>query len=275
MVTVLRYLWRILTAAVVLTGIIFLTYNLLGRLQDIAAAVQDQRLRLGITFASALCVSIVLSYLVLRSRWSGTQLMCAVFVAYFGLFTFIPQSEAVLVMAGRLTLSSSALLTAQGFLGALLYSVVLVALMGRLRDGGEGPESARLHMGAGEWLWKVGLCVVIGPAVGLLARAAFWPWTQPLPDRPLLHSASLLAGCSLLLIAFMLPIIKMMRGDRLEAALMVGVLLAVLGGAAPLVTAQVWLPDKFSVGHMVGISVATLLYGMLVGFLFSREARMH
>jgi len=207
---ILRYAWRVAVAAVLLTGITFISCNLLARLQEAAPGALDERFRLGLTFLSSLLVSMVLAYVVVRSRWTGTQLMCAIFVAYFGLYTFIPQSEAMLVIKGRVALSSSALLTAQGFLGALLYSFALVALMGRLREEGVEVESARLHMGAGEWLLKVGVCMVVGPAVDLTARAAFWPWAQPLDLPPLSHTLSLLIGRSLLLIAFMLPIIKML-----------------------------------------------------------------
>ncbi len=271
--TILRYAWRVALAAVLLTGITFVSYNLLARLQEAAPGALDARFRLGLTFLASLVVSLVLTYVTARSRWTGTQLMCAVFVAYFGLYTFIPQSEAMLVVAGRVALSSSALLTAQGFLGALLYSFALVALMGRLREEGVELESGRLHMGAGEWLWKVGLCIVLGPAADLTARAVAVPLGEAPSLPPLPHTISLLIGRSLLLIAFMLPIIKMLRGGRLEASLTVGVLLSILAGLAPLAMARLFLPQMFSVGHLVGISVANLLYGLLVGYLFSRDAR--
>jgi len=271
--TVLRYGWRVLPAAALLTAITFISFSLLGRFQELPDVTVEQGFRAGLTFLSALLVSAVLSYVVVRSRWSGTQLMCAIFVACFGLYTFIPQSEAMLVMAGRLAPATSALLTAHGFLGALLYSFVLVALMGRLREGEVVRESARLHMPAGEWLWKVCVCMVVGPSADLAARAALWSWMQPAGLPPLFHTVSLLVGRSLLLIAFMLPVIKMLRGGRLEAALVVGLLLAVLAGIAPLTVAGLFLPEMFRPGHVLGITVANLLYGLLVGYLFSREAR--
>jgi hypothetical protein len=271
MKAIFRYLWRVIVAAVLLTAIISISYDLLAGFQGITPQVGDRQFQLGLTSLSALLVSAVLSYVVVRSRWTGTQLMCAIFVAYFGLYTFIPQSEAMLIMAGRPALATSALLTAHGFLGALVYSFVLVALMGRLREHEVERESARLHMPVGEWLRKVGLCVVVGPAVDLVGRAAFWPWAQPFALPPLSHTLSLLVGRSLLLIAFMLPVIKMLRGKRLESALVVGLLLAILAGIAPLAMARLFLPEMFSAGHVMGISLANLVYGLLVGYLFSRE----
>ena len=270
--TILKYAWRVVLAAVLLTAITFISFNLLARFQEFSQVVIERRFQLGLTFLSSLLVSGVLSYLALRSRWAGTQLMCAIFVAYFGLYTFIPQSEAVLVMAGRIAPATSALLTAHGFLGALIFSLVLVALMGRLHDEGVQQESARLHMPVGEWLWKVGLCIVLGPAVDLVGRAAFWPYSEALALPPMSHTVSLLIGRSLLLIAFMLPIIKMMRGGRLETATTVALLLAVLAGIAPLAMARLYLPELFPLGHLMGISVANFLYGLMVGFLFSRES---
>jgi hypothetical protein len=270
---ILGYLWRVLAASVLLTAITFGSYYLLARWQGEGLPLADAGSRLGLTFLSALLVSTVLTYLVLRSRWSGTQLMCAVFVAYFGLYTFIPQSEAMLVMAGRMALPSAALLTAQGFLGALLYSFVLVALMGRLGQRQVQAESARLHLSAGAWLWRVGLCATVGPGMDLVVRVALWPWAQPLPLPPLGHTISLLIGRSLLLIAFMLPIITMTRGGRAETALAIGLLLCVLAGVAPLTMAHLYLPGPLPPEHLIGISVANLLYGLLVGYLFSGEPR--
>jgi len=270
--TVWRYGWRVLLAAVLLTAITFVSYNLLARFQDVPHAALESGFRVGLTFLAELLVSAVLCYLVVRSRWSGAQLMCAIFVACFGLYTFIPQSEAMLMMAGRLAPATSALLTAHGFLGALVYSFVLVALMGRLREQEIVRESPRLHMPPGEWLWKVGLCALVGPLADLAGRSTFWPWMQPAALSPLFHTVSLLVGRSLLLIAFMLPVIKMIRGSRLESALVVGLLLAILAGIAPLAVAGLFLPDIFPLGHVLGISVANLFYGLLVGYLFSREA---
>jgi hypothetical protein len=274
MKTVFRYGWRVLLAAVLLTAITFISFNLLVRFRDLPPAAAEQGFQVGVTFLAALLVSIVLVYLVVRSRWSGTQLMCAIFVAYFGLYTFIPQSEAMLLLAGRVATATAALLTAHGFLGALVYSFVLVALMGRLREQEVMRESARLHMPPGEWLWKVAVCAVVGSGVDLAGRAAFWPWMQPGNLPPLSHTFSLLVGRSLLLIAFMLPIIKMIRGGRLESALAVGFSLTILAGIAPLAVAGLFLPHLFPLGHVLGVSVANLLYGLLVGYLFSREASL-
>ena len=267
MKAILQYLWRVVAAAVLLAGITFIAIDLLARFQGAPGLPMDQRSQLGLAFLAALLVSTVLSYLVLRSRWAGTQLVCAIFVAYFGLYTFIPQSEEV----GRMAPTTSVLLTAHGFLGGLVYSLVLVALMGRLRAQVVERESARLHMAVREWLWKVGVCIVVGPGLDLLGRAAFWPWTQSLDLSPVAHPIALLVGRSLLLIAFMLPIIKMMRGGRLETAVAVAVLLGVLAGVAPLAMARLYAPGSFSLTHVVAISVANFLYGMLVGYLFSRE----
>lgn len=271
MKAVLHYSWRVGLAACVLTGTTFLSYDLLGKFHDFPAPTVGNWHLLGVILVSSLLISAVLAYLIMRSRWSGTQLVCAVFVAFFGLYTFIPQVEAVLMVRHRVSTATSALLTAHGFLLALVFSVFLVALMGRLFQPAPAQESSRLHLPAVEWLWKIGVCVGAGVAADLATRLLLWRGSRAelLPDLP--SGLMLLTGRDFLLLVFLLPVIKMMRGARLEAALTVAFVSCTLAGIAPLVAANPFLPDVFPLHHALGIGGANFAFGLLAGYLFSRS----
>jgi hypothetical protein len=52
----------------------------------------------------AVCIldTIVLAYLILRSRWSGWRLMLAIFFIFYGVATFMPQIESAVFLTTQL-----------------------------------------------------------------------------------------------------------------------------------------------------------------------------
>jgi hypothetical protein len=260
-------------ASGILAAILYVSYNYLGRLQVFPANGFGSVRVLLLTLLSAFLVSAALAYPIARARWSGTQLMSAIFVTFFGLNAFIPQSELLLTMPGVVTPAMAALLTAHGFLVALVFSFVLVGLMGRLRNAGYMGESSRLQMRWVQWLWRLAVATGLGVTMDLCVRAPTWRAAVPGETPTLFHFVALLLGRSYLLLAIMLPIIKMMRGDRLETALTVAVLLALVAGVAPLLVAGLLVSGEISAHHVLGVGLANFIYGFLVGYLFSRPAR--
>ncbi|KPK57468.1 MAG: hypothetical protein AMK73_10105, partial [Planctomycetes bacterium SM23_32] len=109
----------------------------------------------------------------------------------------------------------------------------------------------------------------------LAGQAATRPFLED--SRPALgvhepwHAVMLEVGRALLLVAFVLPVIKMIRGGRLETALTTACLLCVLGGVAGLIMPDPFLPDRARLTFLVERGLANLLYGLLVGYLFSRS----
>jgi len=191
--------------------------------------------------------------------------MVAIFVAYFGVDSFINQSYAMLLGDGGIVPATGALLVAHGFLVGLLFSFALVVVMGRMRDTGFVEESARLHLPAGEWFLKLGMCCVAWIALyGCLCS----------PAAPVLQwqRVGMQVLRALLMIVFLLPVIKMLKGGRLETALVVAVLLLALGALAPVVSRRLLLQEKLSLVRVMGRATAHLGYGFLGGYLFSRQS---
>jgi hypothetical protein len=258
------YFWRVLLAAALLTGISLVSYAMRHQFEDFAQSQANLEAAVGWLCLSKSLVAVMLAYVAVRSRWSGTQLMAAIFVAYFGIGSFIGQ--AMLLLAGRLAPSTAALLTAHGFMVALLSSFALVVLMGRVQDQGFVAESARLHLPASEWLLKLLTCVAVWLLLSSVLRGPadlLIPWQR----------MALQAVRAVFVAVFVLPVIKMLRGGRLETALTVGVLLPVLGVLTPAISRHLLLPgEQLALGRTLAHAVANMAYGFLVGFLFSRRA---
>ena len=272
---VIRYGWRVALALVVITALSYASLELQGMHEAVGSARGGRGMFLLLTgLREALTVS-VLIWPTLRSRWSGTQLACALFVAYFGLHSFVTLSGAVLTLPTVVTPLVAAALSAHGFLIALASAFAMVAAMGRMHQEPFVAESPRLHLPAGEWLWKLLVCALAGLAWGgggrLLAPEGVREFYRGAGELPTGERLVLEAGRALLLVAFVLPIIKMMRGGRWEVAFTVASLAAVLGGVTPVVVLPTELiPAHVRASFIVGTAPGNLLYGGLVGYLFSR-----
>lgn len=272
---VLKHLWHILPAWALLVAISSGSFWALTALQDFPGSGAPPAVVMRAVLASTFLIACVLAYITLRSRWTGTQLVCAVFVVYFGVNTFVPISQAFLLVPGLMTPALGAVLTAHGFIVALTFSFALVLLTGRMWQPGPAAESARLHLPAGEWLWKLALSAGVSVGLYLLGQAVTRPYVSefygqaglpPLGERVILQT-----GRALLLLAFVLPAIKMMKGGRWEAAVTVGLLLCILAGVTPLAMPTSVLPDRVRYLHMAEAGARDFVYGSLVGYLFSRQ----
>ncbi|MFO8007867.1 MAG: hypothetical protein R6V05_09035 [Candidatus Brocadiia bacterium] len=267
-----RYAWRILVAGVALAGITLLSLMVLSRFEEFPQPPAGSASVLPRIFVAKALVGGVLAYAAFRSRWGGTQLVAAVFVAYFGLYTFLPQMEARLLLAEHITPATSAVITAHGFLVGLVFALFLLPLSGSPRASAVLEESPRLHMGARQWVLRVLLCV--GGWLAMKAGGAFvLGEAYEISDGlGILYWSGIRLLEALLLLVFALPLVKMLEGGRLEAALVTALCMAILAAVAPIVVAQAYVPVSHGMLRMAEMGLTDFLYGALVGFLFSYEA---
>jgi hypothetical protein len=271
MIAVLKRSLQVAVAALLLTALWCVSLWALGRLPGVSAgAVPAILLPL---LGANLLVGGVLVYLAVRSRWGGLQLAIALFVTYFGLHVFVPLGELFLLLPDGVSQSVGPLLVANGFLIGLAASAALVVVTGRLRAPGDVGESARLHMPPGMWLRRLAACAAArvltkGVALGSLHVAA---GAYSAAARPVVTGAWALiqAGQALLLVVFVLPLVKMLRGGRVEACLAAAAVLGVLGGIAPAIASRPFLPEAVPRLHALEVTASNAVYGGLVGLLFS------
>src|SRR6476659_2756494 len=105
--------------------------------------------------------SLVLAYVILRSRMSGWQLILNVFLVFFGVATFLPQIETAVFVESISTRVLSGIV-ASGFLLALFYSCIAVLVLRKRR--GNVVELRRLNLSRSQWVLRLtllALCYVI------------------------------------------------------------------------------------------------------------------
>lgn len=126
--------------------------------------------------------TLVLTYLILRSRWSGWRLAGPVFFVFYGVMTFMPQIESAVFLT-RLPPGMLPRLFLMGALIAAPFSVLAVLILGK-RKGvfDDGQRNSRLVMPASEWAWKLAV-IALAYVTLYFTFGYFIAWRTPAVPR--------------------------------------------------------------------------------------------
>jgi hypothetical protein len=274
----IKFLIRIL----ILTFVYFVLFSALSAIL-IPASIQTRSTEPNATVLLALLIvsvlnSLVLAYVIQRSRIGGWQLILNVFLVFFGVATFLPQIETA-VFVESISTRVLAGIVASGLLLALFFSCIAVVVLGKRRSN--VVELRRLNLSRSEWVLRVALlalCYVIiyftfgyfvawrNPAV-----RAFYHGTDPgnfftqlgsvFLTTPWLPALQFIRG--LLWILFALPLVRMMKGSWWEAGLAVALCFAVLPSSQLLIPNPI-MPAEVRTAHLWETASSNFLFGWLV-----------
>jgi hypothetical protein len=150
--------------------------------------------------------------------------------------------------------------------------ILLFAKRGESRGESYHPVDSRP---ASERLWKFVACAVSYPILYFIAGTIIFPFvkdfyaSQTLPPTGRLVAMQLLVRGPIL-VGLCLLILRLLRLPRVSGALAVGVVLALLNGAAPLLIPNPYLPDVVRWAHLFEIASSNFVFGGLVGWLWGR-----
>ena len=278
---------------VLLTVALFICFAIAGALVKLpgtgepGAQAGDAAARLSVV--CFLTVS-VLTYIILRSRWAGWKLVVTVFLVYYGVATFMGQIESA-VFITRLPPGALRRLFLMGALVAAPFAALAVLILGKRKasTADTGPNT-RLHMSAREWWWRLSIIAVVY-VVLYFTFGYFIAWHHPevrayyngvdtgsfaahmamvVRDTPWLIPFQLVRA--MLWTALALPVVRMMKGERLETALAVGLLFSVVMNAQ-LLLPNPYMPDAVRMAHLIETASSNFLFGTLVGWLMGAPRR--
>lgn len=227
----------------------------------------------------------VLTYITVRSRWFGWKLIVTLTLVFFGVATVMPQIETA-VFVRTLPPGFLPRLVLAGFLFSFLYVLLLVLLLGKRKQTEFAAFAMR--MSSSEWVIRFSIAAFIY-VILYFTFGYFIAWQsaalrayygggnsnsfltqlhETWRAMPWLFPFQFLRGLLWTILA--LPIIRTIRGQRLEKALVVGLLFAV-------VTLQLLLPNPFMpyevrMRHLVETASSNFLFGCLVVWLLSKHA---
>jgi len=241
----------------------------------------------GATLIALVAVSflntVVLTYLILRSRWAGWKLILTVFFVFYGVMTVMGQIETAFFVTS-LPPGMLSRLFLVGAIFAALFSSVAVLILGKGRAERMGDLRNRLNMSIGEWAGKISIIVIaylvlyftFGYFIAWKSAAvrAYYGGTDPgsflaqmrtvLRDTPLLLPLQVVRA--ILWTAIAVPVIRMMKGRWWEAGLAVALLFSVVMNSQ-LLLPNPYMPPAVRMVHLVETATSNFLFGWLIVFV--------
>ena len=227
------------------------------------------------------CQAAVLSYPIVRSRWSGWRLVLMIFLVQYGIMAFMSAIEAVVFLKYLVDIMPAAMIPhqfAHGAVVAALFSPMAVLIHGKIkgREPTQQPNP-RLVMGWTEWVWKLLLIaiayVVIYFSFGSFvfmplageAYQSYYGDLQPVAWLPLLQVVR-----GIMWAVLVLPVIRTMKGRWWETCLAVALLSSVLMGFLLLLPNPI-MPDAIRRAHFVEVTFSNFLFGWIVAWVLHRR----
>jgi hypothetical protein len=234
----------------------------------------------------SLCVGIAVSYLILRSSWRGWRLAGAMFVGTYGISTVVTQIESIAFLSSKLAPGMLRAIFVQGAIATALFAPLAVLVLGKWRAAVPAAVSpAPSRMRAASAACRIAL-LVIAFVFLYMFFGYYVAWQNPElrtyyagPDWPTFLAAlkgnwqnsrwiyPLAAFRALLYIAFMYPLIRMLRVARWESTLATALFLASL--TTGLLLPNPLMPASVARSHFWETLAFSLVFGTLLGGFLS------
>lgn len=247
----------------------------------------------------ALLMTSTIAYLVLRSRWHGLKLVAAIFVIFFGVYTFLAQIEplAFPAVTEQMPPGTIPAFFLAGLMLTLPFSLLTVWILGKSRKNPLADESnTRLQMSASEWVWKLSAAVFLYEVV-YFTFGYYVAWRTPgLPEfyggtdpgtffgqlanvvreTPWLFLFQMFRA--LVWTSIGCVIIRMHKGGIFETSFAVGLAFSILMSATMLLPNPLMPPDIYR-AHTIELVSSNFVFGILLTMLLmwpvQKQESMH
>lgn len=223
--------------------------------------------------------SLVLAFLILRSRWHGLKLIGAVILVHFGVQSFMTQIETLFfINALKMPLTMVLSIVASGLVRAVIFAPLAVLALGKMKGTSSAGDPSRLAMRLPEWIKRIAVLAIAYVFVYFFfGFFVAYQWTETrdyyagtFASDLVLPMFQLLRGAIWALLA--LPIVKMINGPAWEVCLAVALGFAVLI-ASGVIFPNPFMPPMVRQAHFVELSSSMLTYGAFVGWVWTRGVK--
>jgi len=234
----------------------------------------------------SVCVGIVVSYLILRSSWSGWTLAGALAVSMYGISTVVNQIESIFFLSNKMPRGMISALFVQEAIATVLFVPLAVLVLGKWRAASPAsapPAPERLH--AASVAWRLPL-LVFAFVFLYMFFGYYVAWQNPDvrqyyggPDWPTFFDAlkgnwlntrwiyPVATFRALLFIGFVYPLIRMLRVARWETAAATALFLS--AWTTILLLPNPIMPASVAHSHFWETLEFSLIFGALLGWLMS------
>ncbi|HEY2930414.1 MAG TPA: hypothetical protein VGK99_01610 [Acidobacteriota bacterium] len=203
----------------------------------------------------------------------GWALVWVLFALYGGIGTVNIEIEAVVFQI--LSVTTSLHMLGTGLAVAFAVCLLMVYMAGRIRSQGSAEGRTPAHRLADNWQLRVPMAAFCYVVLYFAAGITIFPYVRhfyagrPIPSGGVVILTQFVRG--LVYAAVMLPFTRWMSGQRWRAGWMLGLCLSVLGGIAPLLPPNEYLPADLRLVHAVEIGVSNFLFGVITALLLVRR----
>lgn len=223
--------------------------------------------------------SLVLSYIILRSRWFGLKLMAAVFVIHFGVQTFMSQIETLFfINAVKIPMEVLVGVIGTGLVRALIFAPIAVFVLGKFRGSTETDAPSRFVLSTRQWVTRFAILALVYVVVYFgFGYFVAMQWAEArnyyagtfTPDL-VLPLFQILRG--VMWAALALLVVALMRGKKWETYLAIGLAFAVLI-ASSLIFPNPFMPFAVREAHFFELTSSMLTYGVIAGWVWLRGTK--
>jgi hypothetical protein len=127
------------------------------------------------------------------------------------------------------------------------------------------------------WVWRIGLTtflyMIIYLTAGLILQASLPAldefYKDKIPSLDLIFNAQILRGLIFSLVGLLFIRTSSLR--KYEGAVLLGLIFSVLGGIAPLMHPNEFMPLEIRIGHGFEVGISNFVYGFLVGVILNQN----
>jgi len=225
---------------------------------------------------SNLLIVLVLSYAVFRTDAYSLKLTSALFFMFFGIYVFNTQIEAFFFQL-QITRSEAVRMMLQGLMVTLLFSPAIVFLLNKMKISNTVPQpKAQNHHSRVGYIWRFILGDVFYVILYCIAGALVLPYVgdfyaevarMPEPDKIIFMQVFR----GLVYMVVTLPLIRILNTKKLKTALLIGLHLSILGGIAPLLVPNPFMPTHIRLAHGIEIAISNFIFGAIIALLFTKK----
>ena len=236
--------------------------------------------------AFSICVGSIVSYLILRSSGHGWTLSGAMFVGMYGISTVVSQIESMVFLSSKLPHGLVRAIFVQGAIATALFAPLAVLVLGKWRaavPAAVPPAPERMPVATAAWR----LALLIIAFVFLYMFFGYYvAWQNPEvrkyyggPEWPSFFAAlkgnwlnshwiyPLASFRALLYVAFVFPLIRMLRVARWESAMATALFLS--AWTTVLLLPNPLMPASVARSHFWETLGFSLVFGTLLGWLLN------
>jgi hypothetical protein len=221
-----------------------------------------------IVLSCALTIAVLILVIHATSALSWS-LVWMVFPLYFGITWINTLDEALLFHVLPPATAFPAL--ANGATIAFTTTILLALSMDRMVFADRAFSSRQFSSDSKAWLWALPVGAFLYFIIYLIAGICVRPFImsfysgKPLPSLKELFAIQFFRG--LLYIALALPFARRMAGHRLHAGVVLGLCYSILGGIAPLLPPNAFMPVAIRIAHSMEVGISNFIFGLLVACL--------